>query len=404
MNIFKKFGYRVYQKVMYVGMSVMPWRIPERIEGANSLTKIPATLLKNQKQKPLIVTDVFALERGALEPLFERLRQENFEFSVYSGVLPNPTIAQIEKGLKIFNSEKCDCIVAFGGGSVIDCAKIIGARAVKPNQTVEQMKGLIKIRKKLPLFIAVPTTAGTGSEVTVAAVISNQDTHHKYPINDFSLIPKYAVLDANLTVGLPKNLTSTTGMDALTHAVEAYIGKGNTKKTKQQAEKAVKLIFENIEIAYNQPTDLVARQNMQEAAFLAGLAFTRAYVGYVHALAHALGGKYGVPHGLANSILLPPTLLAFGKSAHKKLAKLADVVGLAKGKTTEQKAKEFITAIVTLNENMGIPNTIPAQYGVKAEDFAELVGHALKEANPLYPVPKIFGAEELTAIYKDVCN
>ena len=210
----------------------------------------------------------------------------------------------------------------------MDTAKGIGARVACPRKPISKMKGLLKVGRKLPLLIAVPTTAGTGSETTVAAVISNPVTHEKYPINDPKLVPDYAVLDPNLIIGLPNKITSTTGMDALTHAIEAYIGGSNTRKTKKSAKIAVKLIFENLEETYNNPTNKDARNNMLIASYHAGVAFTRAYVGYVHALAHTLGGFYGVPHGLANSILLPVVLEEFGSKAHKKLAELADLVSL----------------------------------------------------------------------------
>lgn len=209
-------------------------------------------------------------------------------------------------------------------------------------------------------------------------------------------------MDATLTVSLPKSLTATTGIDALTHAVEAYIGKSNTKKTKQQAEKAVALIFNNLKKAYDTPDDITARHNMQVAAYLAGQAFTRAYVGYVHALAHALGGFYGVPHGLANSILLSPVLYAFGEPAYKKLAKLADVIGVCKEGTTEEKALAFIGEIQTLCAELDIPTTIPSKYEITQDSLPKMAEHALAESNPLYPVPRIMDKEDFVALYQEV--
>ena len=260
------------------------------------------------------------------------------------------------------------------------------------------MKGNLKVLKKLPPLFAVPTTAGTGSEATLAAVISNSETHEKYPINDTSLIPHYAVLDPVLTKGLPKHITSTTGIDALTHAVEAYIGKSNTAETEKMAKDAVKLIFGNLKEAYDNGDNLEARKNMQLAAFYAGIAFTRAYVGYVHAVAHTLGGMYSVPHGLANSVILPYVLEYYGEAAHKRLAELADLVGITSdGDTDAAKADKFIKAIKDMNESMQIPNKIK---GIKDEDIPIMVKRALKEANPLYPVPKFMGAEEITEIFR----
>ena len=263
------------------------------------------------------------------------------------------------------------------------------------------MKGVLKVLKKIPPFFAVPTTAGTGSEATLAAVITDSKTHDKYAINDPVLIPHYAVLDPELTVKLPKHITSTTGMDALTHAVEAYIGRSNNKLTSDLSEKATKLIFENITKAYDNGEDIEARQNMQLAAYYAGISFARAYVGYVHAIAHSLGGQYGVPHGLANSVILPYVLDYFGESAYPRLARLAEIVGID-GKDDAEKAKAFIEAIRKLNEHMNIPKYIKAKDGgdlIRDEDIPVMAERAYKEANPLYPVPKFMGREELTQMY-----
>jgi alcohol dehydrogenase class IV len=264
------------------------------------------------------------------------------------------------------------------------------------------MAGLIKIRKKLPLLIAVPTTAGSGSETTVASVIVDIETHHKYVINDFSLIPHYALLDPLATTSLPKHLTSTTGIDALTHAVEVYVGRSMTRKTKKAAEEAVKLILENIEIAYNDGSNLEARRNMLYASYLAGTAFTKSYVGYVHAIAHTIGGKYGVAHGLANAVLLPHVLKSYGKYAEKPLAKLARIVGIVKGDESDFEAsKLFISYIEGMNERMQIPSKLSC---VQKEDITGMAMLADKEANPLYPVPVLWDKKELAKIYMLVCE
>lgn len=400
MNVLRKIGCRVYQGVLYVGMAFMPWREPKILDGEDSFVKTVDFMSDNGVKRPLIVCDKAALERGALNPFFERA-QNVLDYAVYDGVLPNPTVEQVEQGLVIYKQNNCDGILAFGGGSAMDCAKAIGARVVRPQKSVNQMKGLLKVGRKLPPFYAVPTTAGTGSECTVAAVITDEKTHFKYPVNDFNLIPHYAVLDPKLTESLPPFLTATTGMDALTHAVEAYIGKGNTRKTKRQAEQAVKLIFGNLREATLNGHNLTARANMQQAAYLAGLAFTRAYVGYVHALAHALGGKYGLAHGYANAVLLPRVLDAYGKSASKPLAKLARIAGIAeKADRNDVAARKFIDAIDGLNNSLSIPATFEGK--IKEEDFDELARRADKEANPLYPVPKLMNAKELKQIYYKV--
>ena len=400
MNVFRKIYCRLYQGALYVGMAFMPWHEPELLQGTGSFEKSVDFMLKNNVRRPLVVCDKSALERNALKPFFDNA-ENKLQYAVFDGVMPNPTVKQVEQGLLVFRQNQCDGILAFGGGSAMDCAKAIGARAVRPKKTVNQMKGLLKVNKKLPPFFAVPTTAGTGSECTVAAVITDGETHDKYAINDFSLIPRYAILDAELTAGLPPFLTATTGMDALTHAVEAYVGRSNTRKTKRQAEQAVKLIFENLKEATVNGKNLVARENMQKAAYIAGLAFTRAYVGYVHALAHALGGLYGIAHGYANAVLLPRVLDAYGKSAEMKLSKLAKIAGVAdKSDKSAVASRKFIEAIDNLNFELNIPRTFDGK--IKREDFETLARHADKESNPLYPVPKLMNAKELERIYYSV--
>ncbi|MGN0527192.1 MAG: iron-containing alcohol dehydrogenase, partial [Acutalibacteraceae bacterium] len=269
---------------------------------------------------------------------------------------------------------------------------------VRPNKTPSQMRGQLKVLKKIPPFFAVPTTAGTGSETTIAAVISNPDTHEKNAINDPCLRPMYAVLDPELTIGLPPHITSTTGIDALTHAVEAYIGLSNTKQTEEDARIATKLIFENIKTAYEDGKNIEARENMLVGSFHAGLAFTRAYVGYVHAIAHNLGGMYGIPHGLANAVILPYVLDYFGETAYKRLAELSDIAGTSGAACGDRdKAKNFIAAIRKLNSEMNIPDKFDC---IKDEDIQLIAERALKEANPLYPVPKIMDIEDCKALIK----
>lgn len=400
MNVFRKMSCRLYQGALYVGMAFMPWRQPDLLEGGGSFADAVNFMSEHGVVRPLVVCDKPALDRGALKPFFDKA-EGVLQYAVYDGVLPNPTVQQVEEGLSIYKHNCCDGILAFGGGSAMDCAKGIGARVVRPKKTVNQMKGLLKVNKKLPPFFAVPTTAGTGSECTVAAVITDGETHDKYAINDFSLIPHYAILDPTLTATLPPFLTATTGMDALTHAVEAYVGHGNTRRTKRQAEQAVKLVFENLKEATLNGANLNARINMQKAAYLAGLAFTRAYVGYVHALAHALGGTYGIAHGYANAVLLPRVLDAYGASVNKRLAKLARITGIADAHDKNaQAARKFINAIDTLNRELGIPATFEGK--IIENDLDALSRHADKEANPLYPVPKLMNAKELKQIYYTV--
>lgn len=388
---------RSYQSVFKVFSHFLPWRRPELIEGENSIEKLPKLIKNKGIDNVLVVTDKMIASLGLMEGFLKGLRDEGIQFVIYDNTVPNPTIDNIEEALQLYKYSKCNGLVAFGGGSSMDCAKGVGARIARPNKTIPQMKGILKVRRKIPVLFAIPTTSGTGSEATVVAVITDTRTYEKYPINDMVLIPHYAVLDPTLTVGLPPHITATTGIDALTHAIEAYIGKGNTEETKQLSIDAVKMTFENIFEAYTNGTNIVAREKMQKAAHFAGIAFTRAYVGYVHAIAHTLGGFYGTPHGLANAVILPYVLEYYEESVHKPLAELADAVGIGKSSyTDEQKALKFIQAIKELNGSMKIPHKIS---GILEKDIPLMAERAFKEANPLYPVPKIMYKEDLISIY-----
>lgn len=388
--------YRAYQKVMKVMLYFLDWSEPQLLTGPGSIRKLPSVIKEKGIGKVMVVTDKGLMSLNLLDGLFEELDKAGISYVVYDGVQPNPSIENIEEAREMFVSNGCEAMIAFGGGSPMDCAKAACARVVRPNKTIPQMRGVLKVMRKLPPFFAVPTTAGTGSETTVAAVVSNTQTHEKYAINDPCLRPKFAVLDPELTTGLPKKITSTTGLDALTHAVEAYIGKSNTRETEDYAEKATKLIFENLETCYNDGQNIEARGQMLLASFYAGMAFTRAYVGYVHAIAHNLGGMYGIPHGLANSVILPVVLEEYGSTIYPRLAKLAEIVGI-KGQTEEELAKGFIAEIKAMNERMAIPTSFEQ---IKEEDIPTIVERAMKEAHPLYPTPVIFDADRLAQIVR----
>lgn len=394
----KKAWYRTYQAVFRVAVNFLDWSEPERLEGPGAIKKLPALIKSKGIKNVMIVTDKGLMGLHLLDSLFEALDAEGVKYSVYDGTQPNPTINNIEDARAIYVENNCEAIIAFGGGSPMDCAKVAGARVVRPNTPVPKMRGLLRVIKKLPPLFAVPTTAGTGSETTLAAVVSNPETHEKYPINDPVLRPKYAVLDPELTVGLPKHITSTTGMDALTHAVEAYIGHSNTKNTEKKAEMATKMIFENIKKVYENGADIEARGQMLLASYYAGVAFTRAYVGYVHAIAHNLGGMYGIPHGLANAIILPYVLEYYGDTAHERLARLAEIVGID-GASDAEKANKFIAAIKQFNEDMNIPTKIEQ---IQEKDIPTIVKRALKEGNPLYPVPKLMNEADCEAVIRQL--
>ena len=395
MNIFKKIYCRAFQACFHIAIPILPYRDPKIL---HSIEELPAEFKSQGINKVFLVTD--SIIRKLAEKLEALLPAEGIECVVYDKTKPNPTVANIEEALAMYNAEKCQAIIAFGGGSSIDCAKAVGARVACPRKSLKQMKGILKIHRRLPLLAAIPTTAGTGSETTVATIITDDETHYKYPINDFPLIPRIAVLDPKVTFTMPASLTATTGMDALTHAIEAFIGGSTTKLSRAYAIKAVQLIVANIENAYKNGYDEAARKNMLVAANLAGSAFSRSYVGYIHAIAHSLGGAYNIPHGLANSVLLPVVLKSYGKKAWEKLRILAVEGGIAYKTDSAQIATEkLIAEIYRLNAAMGIPNTLK---GIKEDDIPELARRADKEANPLYPVPVLWNAKELEHFYYDV--
>lgn len=393
----KKAFFRAYQQTFRVAMCVFDWSEPTLLEGPGSIRKLPEFIKSKGLNKVLIVTDKGLMGLHLLDSLFEELDKAGVAYVVYDGTQPNPSIENIEDARALYVDNNCQGVIAFGGGSPMDCAKAAAARVTNPKISVRKMRGVLKLHHKLPPFFAVPTTAGTGSETTLAAVVTDTATHEKNAINDIRLKPRFAVLDPELTVGLPPHITSTTGMDALTHAVEAYIGKSNVKSTEVYAEKATKMIFENIEKAYTNGKDIEARDQMLKASFYAGQAFTRAYVGYVHAIAHNLGGQYGVPHGLANAVILPYVLEYYGETAHKRLAKLAEIAGVKTTGSDKEKAEAFIEAIKTLNKNMNIPDGFDM---VQEKDIPVIVERALKEGNPLYPVPKIMDKADCEAVIR----
>ena len=395
MNTFKKIYCRIFQTCFRIALPFLPYREPELIDGFKN---VPAVLKKHHISHILLVTDPGVYKLGLTKPLEKQLSKSQISCTIYKDTVANPTSANVEDAKDLYLDHECQALLAFGGGSSMDCAKAVGARLARPHKSLSKMEGILKIWHRLPLLIAVPTTAGTGSENTLAAVITDSEKKHKYVLNDFVLIPRYAILDAELTYSLPPHLTATTGMDALTHAVEAYIGRSTTKETREKALLAVKTIYQNIETAYHDGHNHAAREQMLNAAYLAGFAFSRSYVGYVHAVAHSLGGQYNIPHGLANAVLLPEVLESYGSCIHKKL----HMLGCAAGVCTEQDsikagAGKFIASIRTLNKSMGIPDFLS---GIQERDIETMSVHAAKEANPLYPVPKLMTRKEMEAFYR----
>jgi len=390
MNILKSLYCRIFQFVFKLALPFLPYKDPKILDNITDIT----TTLK-ACDKPLIVVDPVVYKLGLIDGLLDSLNNHKIEYKVFTDLTPNPTIDQANNAYKIFVDEKCNKLIAVGGGSSLDLAKAVGAKYARPKKSLQKLKGILKVRKKIPILYAVPTTAGTGSETTLACVIIDSNTKHKYAINDFPIIPKYAVLDSNMTKTLPKNVIATTGMDALTHAIEAFIGRGGNKKTRKDALDAIKLIFENLEDAYFFNGD-ESRKNMLFASFKAGRAFSKAYVGYVHALAHALGGFYNTPHGLANAVILPIVLKEYKAKIYGKLKKIAIYIGIADENTDSKAAANLlINKIEELNNKFEIPNSIT----IDENDIEKMSEMANSEANPLYPVPVLWDKKKLAKLY-----
>lgn len=378
---------------------LLPISQPTMMVGPGASARLGQAINDFGHQKVLIVTDAVITRLGLTTPLTQALTAGSTRFVVFDAITADAPVAQIEQGMAFLNGEGCDAVIAFGGGSVMDAAKTM-ALAVANHKHPRELVGYFKgWRAPLPLY-AVPTTAGTGSEVTVAAVVSDPAHHRKLVIADTRLVPRMAALDPSLMVGLPPDVTAATGMDALTHAIEAYIGHWGTDFTDRMALSAVGMIYEALPIAHVNGQDLAAREKMALASNYAGLAFTRANVGYVHAIAHQLGGLYHTPHGLANAIMLPHVLRFLSPAIRPKLA----VLGLRakvgqKNHSEAMLAQKFLDSIDTMNNRLGIPATLHA---LRESDIPALARAACHEADTHYPVPLYMSEADCEAVIRKV--
>lgn len=399
MDNIKKIWYRTFQFGLNIGSRALYWRKPRLVSGAGCRKDIAKLFKKQRIDKVLVVTGRHVGKSIAPE-IMENMKNAGISCAHYSRVEANPSTTTVYEIEKLYREEGCKGFLAIGGGSPMDAAKAAAARIVKPDKPLDKMAGLFKVLKRLPFFVAVPTTAGTGSETTIAAVITDAETHHKYAIMDLSLIPRYAVLDPELTRDLPPKTTATTGMDALTHAVEAFLCWTNrTAEVDRFALEATAAIFKYLERAYADGSDMEAREEMLNASFKAGFAFTRAGVGNVHAIAHTLGGLYGTPHGLANAVILPIVLEDYGEKVYPRLARLCEAAGVCNEGSDEAKAKAFIKEIYAMNGRMGIPRGIDC---IEEKDIPQMVKWALAEANPTYPVPVVYTEEHCTQVIRKI--
>jgi len=397
MNGIRKLYCRGFQRVMKLVVPRLPYRRPSIL---NSVQQVPEALEEKTVRRVLIVTDKAISGLGLLDPLKAALEERGIHYEVFDEAVGDPTVQMVEMARAVYVQADCQGMIAFGGGAAMDCAKAVGARIAKPRKSLRQLKGIMRVLRRLPLIVAVPTTAGTGSETTVAAVITDQENGYKFTIMDPVVIPHVVVHDPAITVSLPAAVTAATGMDALTHAIEAYIGSATTRASAQEALEAARLISENLLPACQDGGNMEARAGMLRAAYLAGRAFSRSYVGYCHAVAHSLGGRYHIPHGLANAVLLPYVLDAYGSAIYPRAKRLAIAMHLADEETSEAAAThKLIRWIRWVNRTVGIPDKLQ---GVRAEDVRQLSVYADREANPLYPVPVLMDRRELERFYYDV--
>ncbi|NPD31387.1 iron-containing alcohol dehydrogenase [Eggerthellaceae bacterium zg-1084] len=371
------------------------WRDPSCWDDPHAIERIPSYLTQRGARRPLLLTSAGVTRRGQGAPLLDALRTAGVEAAVLDQAPPEPTVQDVEDALSFYQANGCDSIVALGGGSVLDAAKAVAARAANPSTDLADLCGLGRIRHALPTVVAVPTTAGSGSETTAGAVVIDERAlpPRKFVLADLKLVPPLTVLDPRLTLSAPAALTAHAGMDALTHAIEARANRFTTRAARACSREAVALIARHLPAAYADGADLRARAGMQRAAYLAGRAITTSYVGTVHAIAHAAGPLLGLPHGLVNAIVLPTVLRAFGPAASEALADLARAAGLP-AQTSAHGADELIRWIEGLNARMGIPRHLP---GLTTAHLPLIRARALPESWS-YPVPSLWTEPQMTQV------
>jgi len=396
----KKLYYRAVQRFLFVVSKLLPWREPSLIEGEGAIEKLPTFVRLHQVSKVLIVCDLAVMQYNLLDGFLKACKALELSTVIYDGISKEPTEEDVMQAKTLYEENMCEGIIGIGGGSAIDAAKACAAQIARPKRALFKMRGLLKVRKKRPPLFAVPTTAGSGSEATIAAVIHDKKRHVKYAINDLVLMPDVAVLDPNLIKTLPPRVSAASGMDALTHAVESYISKTTTKKTRQWALDAVRGVFDYLETTLKDGNDSAAREGMLKASYKAGCAFTRTYVGYVHAIAHTLGARFGIPHGEANAALLVPVLKAYGKRVYKPLSELAQALNLEKVESDEKaNAQHFIEAIEALRDALNLPATVDC---IDANQIDAMIDDAFKEAHPQYPVPTFLDKNTMRMIIESI--
>lgn len=394
MNLLLRIRQALFSPVQKIQLYIQP----KMIKGEHALLDLIDVLKKQYLTRYMIVTTPGFIKRGTLQSFFDALKQNDIQYSIFHGVKPDPDISDVEMLKEMYIKDGCQALIAIGGGSVIDCSKAALACVQVKKLDVTTVLHTGRVSKPLPLLIAVPTTAGTGSEVTAGAVITDPIQKRKYALSNLFLILKYAVLDSSLLVSLPSNMTAYTGMDALTHAIEAYINCFNNRKTNEYALRAIKTIFQYLVPSFEDGLNMQYRLELLEASYNAGVAISNNYVGYVHAIAHGIGGMYHLQHGMINATILPIVLEEYGSAVVSKLAKIADVVGIT-GANDQDKSTQFIQKLKDLNQIFTIPTSIPE---IQEEDIHYLAIGAEKEGNPSYPTPVTWNVEQFEKVIRKI--
>lgn len=401
-------------KIIAVGGHVIGFKFPENAvaAGAGSIAKLGGFCRKNNWKKPLIVTDKSLVKIGLVQKAIDSLTAAGLSYAIYDGTVPDPTVENVEEAYRVYVDEGCDLVIGFGGGSPIDAAKAVAGRVARPARTANHMGGvfgvtlpsltwLLKKPANYPKTICIPTTSGTGAEITFSSVISNRRTGRKYTINDFSVQPDYSILDPELTYGVPAEMTAYTGIDALSHLTEAYVGHGHSKKSDDMSREGIQLVFENLDKAVAEPNNAEARANMMKAAHLGGRVLISGYTTYVHPFAHKVGALTHLTHGYLIGSFMPPVLEYYRPEADGRLAELAELIGVAApGMSVEQKAEAYIQAIRDLCTRHGIDGLVPQ---IVTLDYKDII-KSIRTESFAYPVPKLMSNADIKAILDEVAG
>ena len=371
---------------------------PDMLAGEGSAKQLCRLIAFSGFRNVLIVTDADLVRLNLHKPLLEELERLDVKATVFHGISPNPTEEQMEAGIAAGKQVGCDAVLGLGGGSPMDSAKVV-ACGITNDKPISAMEGAFKLKEPgLPIYL-VPTTAGTGSEVTIASVVTSTREKRKFTVADTKLVASAIALDHTLMLGIPPKITAETGMDVLTHAVEAFISTRADSRTMAASRLAVKLVFDHLKTVYDNGGDLTGREAMAFASYKGGIAI-QIGVGYVHGIAHQLGGRYHITHGLANAVLLPHVLDFSKDKCTARLAELADVAGLeTEGKGEAEKADLFIGAVKELSRSLDIPETFEQ---IQRDDFPKIYAEAQKESISLFGIPKYMTRNDMYGVLEKV--